>query len=172
VSDLRVDADFQVEPGRQTELVPSRFGERLGWFAQHIPRRSFLGRVAVSVVAASIGAPVLEAVMVDRRTGLAGAEGNCGDWQNCGIDGKLCSQCGGASDNSRCPKGTTASGGCWSACCCGNEKSGYVCKIFSYCDCCGPSCSVSFCANAREPYWGCGRTKYSCTTTTTQGTKC
>jgi hypothetical protein len=154
------------------EVVESRFGARLAWFAQHIPRRSFLGRVATTAVAASIGAPVLEAVLVDRRTGEAFAQGACADWQNCGIDGKLCSICGGASDNSKCPTGTTASGGCWSACCCGSDKFGYSCKVFNYCDCCGPICNATFCAHSSQPFWGCGPRTYTCTTTTTNNTAC
>jgi hypothetical protein len=137
-----------------------------------LSRRSFLSRLGLGLCAGVAGVLVAPLLPEDRRRGRPAFanSGACTDWSNCGICGRMCTQCGGASDNTQCPAGSTLSG-CWSACCSGG-KSGP--QVINYCDCCGTGCSGGdFCANrCPQSYWGCSTSAYLCTTTRGTGTPC
>jgi hypothetical protein len=79
----------------------------------------------------------------------------------CGVYGRSCEHCGGASN--ACVDYCSI-GSYWTRCCCWGD--GY-CNNISYFDCCGTctSCSGNFCANYYQPSWceGAGGGNYVCT---------
>ena len=114
--------------------------------AKRSSRRSFLSALGGLVV----GAGALPLLPVARASGVAADEvpaqstGNsedpgdpasCGYWRYCGIDGFLCSCCGGAQN--ACPPGTEMSPITWIGTC-RNPADGLN-YVISYNDCCGKS---------------------------------
>lgn len=140
--------------------------------SRRITRRGFFTRTGVLLAGAAAGTTAWSALAPQSVLSPAGAIPTdfCSDCGNVGMCGKMCNQCGGASDNRSCPPGTTASG-CWSACaCCAKEP----CAIVRYCDCCGTPCGVAFCENGcPQQYWGCGSaSNYRCTRSVVTSTAC
>jgi len=120
--------------------------------AQRTSRRSALARLGRVLV----GAALLPLLPIDRITGNAEAAapkkgGNAADpgdprscdyWRYCGIDGWLCSCCGGTT--SSCPPGSEPAPITWIGTC-KNPGDG-IDYIISYNDCCGKgSCGRCFC---------------------------
>lgn len=115
--------------------------------AHHASRRSFLARLG-GLTAAGAAAPLLpidrrayanEPAAVDTRDDLAVADdasddpSNCEYWRYCGIDGYLCSCCGGGP--AACPPGSYASPTAWVGTC-QNPADG-ITYLIAYNDCCG-----------------------------------
>lgn len=94
--------------------------------AQHVSRRSFLGRLGKGVVAASLGAAGAEALL--RPPTALGV--NCGV-NNCSVQ---CSHLPGWNQNA-CPTGTCECG-CW---CLISANPGCPNSHTQWCDCCGGS---------------------------------
>jgi methylamine dehydrogenase light chain len=122
--------------------------------AHSTSRRSALARVGRTLLAGSMALPVLP---FDRTGGQAHAAGagagggqakkapdetQCDYWRYCGIDGFLCSRCGGTP--SSCPPGTEPSKVGWIGTC-RNPADGKD-YLISYNDCCGKnSCGRCLC---------------------------
>lgn len=71
----------------------------------------------------------------------------CDYWRYCGIDGNLCSCCGGS--HNTCPPGTEMSQIAWVGTC--RNPSDNRNYIISYNDCCGgPTCENCFCVNSQS----------------------
>ena len=108
--------------------------------AQRVSRRSALAGIGRLLVGAAFVLPVLP---FDRiaRAAAGGAGGKkkqadiyqCDYWRYCGVDGFLCSCCGGTL--STCPPGTEASKVAWIGTC-RNPQDGKD-YLISYNDCCG-----------------------------------
>lgn len=111
--------------------------------ASHTSRRSALVRVSRVLVASAFTLPVLP---FDRSSQALAAEHNaaskrkdpptetdCDYWRYCGVDGFLCSCCGGSATS--CPPGTTPSKVAWVGTC-HNPADGKD-YLISYNDCCG-----------------------------------
>jgi methylamine dehydrogenase light chain len=115
--------------------------------ARRSSRRGFLG-VLGAALAGSAGLPLLPVARASTAGGDAqvpaqtsGLEGDPGDpttcdyWRYCGIDGFLCSCCGGSQN--ACPPGTEMSPLTWVGTC-RNPADGLN-YVISYNDCCGKS---------------------------------
>jgi len=114
--------------------------------ARRSSRRGFLGWIAAAV-AGTAAIPLLpvaraathgESRVPAQSTGNAGDPGDpasCDYWRYCGIDGFLCSCCGGTQN--ACPPGTEMSPLTWIGTC-ENPADGKR-YIVSYNDCCGKS---------------------------------
>lgn len=111
--------------------------------ARRSSRRSLLGRLAATLVGASALPllPVERGAAAEPNTSDPGAPRETGDpttceyWRYCGIDGFLCSCCGGSYTS--CPPGTEAAVVTWIGTC-HNPADGKD-YILSYNDCCGKS---------------------------------
>jgi len=116
---------------RQTEGTLRSIAQRTG-------RRSFLTKLGVTV----LGSAVLPMLPFERGFAAEGApnpkeedETSCDYWAYCGIDGVLCSACGGSVNE--CPPGTETSKVSWVGTCMrGKDNKAY---LVSYSDCCGKS---------------------------------
>ena len=122
--------------------------------AQRVSRRSALARIGAWAMAGA-ALPLLPVA----RAGAAGATGRDGDfaskaqttddtacdyWRYCGIDGSLCTCCGGTP--SSCPPGSVASPSSWIGSC-HNPDDGKT-YLVAYRDCCGKdSCGRCSCLN-------------------------
>ncbi|MBT5074409.1 MAG: methylamine dehydrogenase (amicyanin) light chain [Kordiimonadaceae bacterium] len=119
-------------------------------------RRGFFTKVA----GAALGGAVLPTLPIARASAQVAAEDNgvdpiitglendpgdttsCDYWRYCGIDGQLCSCCGGS--HTTCPPGTEMSQIAWVGTC--RNPADNRNYIISYNDCCGgPSCERCFC---------------------------
>lgn len=125
-------------------------------FARQSSRRSFLARLGMAVVGATVYPllPVARAATggSNHYPGVAAQDsGNpqdpgdptqCDYWRYCAIDGFLCSCCGGT--RSSCPPGTQMSPLTWIGTCYNPaDQKNYV---ISYNDCCGKtSCGLCLC---------------------------
>jgi methylamine dehydrogenase light chain len=119
------------------------------FLARRSSRRGFLARLSLLLV----GGSVLPLLPVARTaSGAASGEpdpklpiGNpssCDYWRHCGIDGFLCSCCGGSQRS--CPPGTEASPVTWIGTC-RNPADGKD-YLISYNDCCGKHvCGLCYC---------------------------
>ncbi len=114
--------------------------------ASRISRRSFLTRLG-TVLAGTAAYPLLPVAR-----GATDAQGNpedpgdptsCDYWRYCGMDGALCSCCGGTT--SSCPPGTEPSVVSWIGTC--RNPSDNKDYVISYHDCCGkticPRCACT-----------------------------
>ncbi len=115
--------------------------------ARRSSRRSFLSWLGTTLV----GGAVLPTLPVARASAEGADPGDpkaCDYWRYCGIDGFLCSCCGGT--ESACPPGTEPSAITWVGTCL-NPGDGQS-YVISYNDCCGKSsCGRCFCnTNERE----------------------
>jgi methylamine dehydrogenase light chain len=121
--------------------------------AQRLGRRSFIARAGAFLVGSML--PLLP---VRRGFGATAAHNRddfaskaqakddtaCNYWRYCGIDGALCSCCGGSP--SSCPPGTVASPSMWVGSC-RNPEDGKT-YLVAYRDCCGKdSCSRCLCTS-------------------------
>ncbi len=115
--------------------------------ARRTSRRGFIGRLG-AVLAGTAGLPLLPVARASSAGGGAGvpaqSTGNpndpgdpttCDYWRYCGIDGFLCSCCGGSQN--ACPPGTEMSPLTWVGTC-RNPADGLN-YVISYNDCCGKS---------------------------------
>ena len=106
--------------------------------AHRSSRRSFLGRLAGTLVGGAAALPPLPVARADESNGFPGEEGDpnsCDYWRYCAIDGFLCGCCGGTANS--CPPGTEMSPITWIGTC-ENPVDGKH-YIISYNDCCGKS---------------------------------
>jgi hypothetical protein len=161
-------------PHNELPRLSERVGSATAWVSQRISRRSFIGRLGGTLAGAAVGGVVGQLIIVDGRHKAAQAyTGNCGDWENCGMYGRMCKNCGGNAANTVCPDGTYYSGGCWSKCCSDGAKTPTN-RIFYYCDCCGNGCNSGWCLRHPDPqpFWGCGGGNYRCTITLPSGIAC
>lgn len=114
-------------------------------------RRNFIAKLGIFM----FGGTLLPLLPID-RTGsaqAAGKEGDPGDptscdyWRYCGVDGYLCSCCGGSV--SSCPPGTEASAVTWIGTC-RNPADGMG-YLISYNDCCGKhACGQCSCVRSES----------------------
>ena len=111
--------------------------------ARDISRRSFLGRIGtLTTVGVAMASPLLpvarasaERLPNQMQPEEKGDPTSCDYWRYCGIDGFLCSCCGGSA--SSCPPGTEPSPITWIGTCLNPvDNRNYV---ISYNDCCGKS---------------------------------
>lgn len=118
-----------------------RMAERaLRRLAGHTSRRNFLASLGTLMVGGSL-LPLLPVARAANRND-PGDPSTCEYWRYCGIDGFLCSCCGGSV--SSCPPGTSMSTITWIGTC-QNPADGRD-YIISYNDCCGKSsCGRCFC---------------------------
>ena len=108
--------------------------------AGHTSRRHFLTSFGTLLVGGSL-LPLLPVARAANRND-PGDPSACEYWRYCGIDGFLCSCCGGSV--SSCPPGTSMSAITWIGTC-QNPADGRD-YIISYNDCCGKSsCGRCFC---------------------------
>jgi len=138
---------------RRSEL--DNWGERLTRrLAGRLSRRSMLSRLGALLVAA----PAFPLLPVQRaRAADAPAAGTdfsrnaqthddtaCNYWRYCGIDGNLCSCCGGGVHS--CPPGSQPSPTSWIGSCINpDDQRAY---LIAYRDCCGPNeCNKCSCLN-------------------------
>jgi methylamine dehydrogenase light chain len=146
--------------------------------ARRSSRRGFISKLGLALVggAAIPLLPVARALEGgDAPAGDPQDPNSCSYWRYCGIDGFLCSCCGG--DEKTCPPGTELSPITWVGTC-RNPADGKD-YIISYNDCCGKSsCGRCFCnrnEGARPTYqpfldndlnWclGTGSSAYHCST--------
>jgi methylamine dehydrogenase light chain len=107
--------------------------------AQRVSRRSALAGIGRLLVGAAFVLPVLPFDRIARAAGGVGGKKKqadiyqCDYWRYCGVDGFLCSCCGGTL--STCPPGTEASKVAWIGTC-RNPQDGKD-YLISYNDCCG-----------------------------------
>jgi methylamine dehydrogenase light chain len=110
-------------------------------FASRTSRRNFLAALGTVLAGGSI-VPLLPVARGAGRSNDPGDPSTCEYWRYCGIDGFLCSCCGGS--QSACPPGTSMSTITWIGTC-KNPADGRD-YIISYNDCCGKSsCGRCFC---------------------------
>ncbi len=110
--------------------------------ARNTSRRGFLGRVGTLLVGASILPLLPVARGEDSGDADPGDPQSCDYWRYCGIDGTLCSCCGGS--NTQCPPGTEPSKISWLGTC-RNPADGRD-YVIAYHDCCGKSlCPRCYC---------------------------
>lgn len=133
----------------QTNLLEriAQFTERRARnIAQRTSRRSFVGTLGAALVGASTmpllpvarasSGPTGDAVPMDTGNPMdPGDPTTCEYWRYCGIDGFLCSCCGGTQN--ACPPGTEMSPLTWVGTC-RNPADGLN-YVISYNDCCGKS---------------------------------
>ncbi len=116
--------------------------------ARRSSRRGFLGRLGSLLGGTALSIPLLpvarasgvggDSAVPEQTTGVEADPGNpasCDYWRYCGIDGFLCSCCGGS--HNACPPGTEMSPLTWIGTC-HNPGDGKN-YIISYNDCCGKS---------------------------------
>jgi methylamine dehydrogenase light chain len=119
--------------------------------AQSTSRRSALVRIGKALVGTAAVFPVLPfARLAQAQHGAAGGAGkpvdetSCEYWRYCGIDGPLCSCCGGSP--SMCPPGTALSKASWVGTCLNPRDNKQY--LVQYNDCCGRStCARCICNN-------------------------
>ena len=121
--------------------------------ARRTSRRSFLTRLGTALVGgaslpllpvarAAEDAPRVAAPDDAKLAGRLGDPSSCDYWRHCGVDGFLCSCCGGS--QTACPPGTEMSAVTWIGTC-HNPADGKD-YVISYNDCCGKSpCGRCFC---------------------------
>lgn len=116
--------------------------------AQRVSRRSSLVRMGRLLLGTVLTLPVLPFDRVSRTAEAAQGkkkepdDTQCDYWRYCGVDGYLCSCCGGSV--STCPPGTESSKVAWIGTC-RNPKDGKD-YLVSYSDCCGKgACGRCFC---------------------------
>jgi methylamine dehydrogenase light chain len=111
--------------------------------ASHIGRRSFIARLG-GLLVGTAAMPLLPVARASAASSTQdadapvpeGAEGDptkCEYWRHCGIDGFLCSCCGGS--ETRCPPGTEMSPVTWVGTC--RNPADDRDYLISYNDCCG-----------------------------------
>ena len=123
------------------------FQDKTRSLARRSSRRSFLKKAGTALVGA--GAipllPVARANTAPDDASIPGPEGDpgkCEYWRNCGMDGFLCSCCGGS--HTACPPGTEMAPMTWVGTC-KNPADGRD-YIIAYNDCCGKStCNRCMC---------------------------
>ncbi len=110
--------------------------------AQTTARRSFVGRLAMTLTGVS-AIPLLPVARAqDGKPAEQGDPNSCDYWRYCAIDGFLCGCCGGSMNT--CPPGTEMSPITWIGTC-ENPADGKS-YIISYNDCCGKtSCGACLC---------------------------
>lgn len=155
-------------------------------------RRSFLGRLGMAVTGTAC-LPLLPVAQAQSAGGnnltlpddelIEGKEGDptqCEYWRNCGMDGFLCSCCGGS--HTTCPPGTEMAPITWVGTC--RNPADNKDYIVAYNDCCGKStCNRCLCnrnegdtpnyfpAKSNDINWclGSATNVYHCTTTNVLG---
>src|SRR5262249_7468528 len=121
--------------------------------ACRLGRRAFLARLGAVIAGSALPLlPVQRGVAAPVATSRKDFASNaqtkddtaCNYWRYCGIDGALCSCCGGSTTS--CPPGTAASPSSWVGSC-RNPDTGKT-YLVAYRDCCGKdSCNRCLCGN-------------------------
>ncbi len=157
------------------------FQQKTRSLARLTSRRSFLWKTGGLLVGAGTIPllPVARADTAPDEQSIQGAEGDpgkCEYWRNCGMDGFLCTCCGGS--HTSCPPGTEMAPMTWVGTC-KNPADGRD-YIIAYNDCCGKStCNRCMCnrnegdlpnyfpAKSNDINWcmGASNNVYHCTTT-------
>lgn len=129
-----------------------KLGERLTrHLAARVSRRSALARLGALLAAAPVFPllPVQRARAADKGTDFSRAaqshdETACNYWRYCGMDGNLCSCCGGGPHS--CPPGSQPSLTSWIGSCINpDDQRAY---LIAYHDCCGANaCNKCGCVN-------------------------
>src|SRR5579862_3365280 len=118
------------------DFMDRRMEKAIRASARRIGRRSFLAKLGGMVM----GGAFLPMLPFERVSAAAAAtseedDAQCEYWAYCGIDGTLCTACGGTI--SQCPPGSEASKVSWVGTCMrAKDKKAY---LVSYYDCCGKS---------------------------------
>ena len=118
--------------------LDKKFDKHCRLIAASTSRRSFVARLGVFVA----GASLLPLLPVSRVSAQDTDNDEVPSWRYCGIDGWLCSCCGGTT--SQCPPGSTPSPITWIGTC--NNPDDGKAYVISYNDCCGKGgCGRCFC---------------------------
>jgi hypothetical protein len=150
-----------VEVETEGTALDRSVAQALGYFSQRTSRRGVLAKIGKGTLALLGATVAYEVLPVDRTTADAAS---CGDWQLCGIYGKICSCCNGNSGLNVCPACSSWFNH-WNSCCCQNW---WTCNWVLYWDCCNccVSCGGSGCIwctnNSVQPAW-CNGGTYCCT---------
>lgn len=156
----RSDPDFSISPFTSVDSpIDQNAIEMAQKFGQLTSRRGFLaktGRLILSVV----GVSVISALPIPGNVEEVAAA-SCGDWNLCGLCGRICTCCNGGNALNVCPGGTNWFG-YWSRCC----SNPYGAGRLYYWDCCGGSVNCNSCLtcanNCPQPAW-CNGQAYKCT---------
>ena len=126
----------------QESLFDDAAARMLDGFAQRVSRRGVLARLG-KLALGLMGLTFVPTLPLD-RTFIAEAQSvGCGDWQLCGICGRLCASCcGGGGSLTACPSCTKRGHFGWCKCCldCNGRW-----VMFEYWDCCGDEAGAADC---------------------------
>lgn len=171
-----------MQPMKSENGVDRVYGLLAKKLAERISRKGFLAQTGTMALKVA-GVALLPLLPIDRIVKDAegscstGVEPGCGDWQLCGICGKICCSASGCTNGSkyRCPTCTSREG-MWCVCCDAPDGNSYEIKYYDCCEtqgqsnCSGCSSCSQCCPTHSTKAW-CNGKQYRCTIVV-QGVQC